>query len=202
MKSAATQEANDMVRRVLARSALLAILLTPTPAAAQSLRIHGANPDAQRCFESAQQAVQFEQASPFERIPCGTALEASGLSAGDRSATYVNRGVISMALREYESALADFDAAMALHPSHGAIYLNRGNVFFRHGSYDSAISEYTRALASEMAEYQVAYLNRGMAHESLGNLAIAEDDYRQAVELAPTWGLALSKLARVMSKQN
>jgi Tfp pilus assembly protein PilF len=75
-------------------------------------------------------------------------------------------------------------------------------VFFHQGAYDSAISEYTRALTSEMAEYQVAYLNRGMAHESIGHLSLAEDDYRQAVELAPTWGLALSKLARVMSKQN
>ncbi len=71
-----------------------------------------------------------------------------------------------------------------------------------HDGYDSAIGEYTKALAAEMDEYQVAYLNRGMAHEILGHLEAAEADYRRALELAPEWGLAISKLARVLVKQN
>ena len=49
----------------------------------------------------------------------------------------------------------------------------------------SAIDEYTRALESEMDEYQVAYLNRGMAHEILGEYEAAEADYREALALAP-----------------
>ena len=105
-----------------------------------------------------------------------------------------------MALEEYASALRDFDVAKSLYPDHGAIYVNRGNVLFIREDYDSAIEEYTRALGAEMSESQVAYLNRGMAHEILGHRDAAEDDYRQALELAPGWGLAISKLARVSSK--
>ena len=120
----------------------------------------------------------------------------------DKAATYVNRGILSMALAEYGKALEDFDGAMLLHPSYGAIYLNRGNVFFIRDAYDDAIAQYTKALEAEMVEYQVAYLNRGMAHEILGHFDAAEADYRQALALAPEWGLAISKLARVLGKQH
>ncbi len=51
-----------------------------------------------------------------------------------------------------------------------------------------------------MDEYEVAYLNRGMAHELRGDLNAAEADYRQALQLRPEWGTALSKLARVLTK--
>jgi tetratricopeptide (TPR) repeat protein len=135
-------------------------------------------------------------------MSCTTALESGKLSIKDRAATHVNRGILSMALEEYGSALGDFDAATELYPEYGAIYLNRGNVFFIRESYDSAIAEYTKALAAEMNEYQVAYLNRGMAHENLGHWEAAAADYREALALDPQWGLAISKLARVSAKRN
>ncbi len=53
-----------------------------------------------------------------------------------------------------------------------------------------------------MSEYQVAHLNRGMAHESLGHYQDAEADYRRALTLAPSWLLAETKLARVLGKMN
>jgi tetratricopeptide (TPR) repeat protein len=98
--------------------------------------------------------------------------------------------------------MRDYEAARELHPEFGAIYVNRGNIFFVRGTYDSAIVEYTRALDAEMSDYQVAHLNRGMAHESLGHYPDAEADYRRALALAPNWPLAETKLARVLGKMN
>ena len=178
------------------------LLLLPLGANAQAIKIFGPDPDARKCFESARKAADFGATTPYARNSCTSALGADGLRTKDRAATHVNRGILSMALEEYGSALGDFDAAMVLHPEYGAIYVNRGNVFFIHDGYDSAIAEYTKALAAEMEEYQVAYLNRGMAHEILGHWDAAEADYRRALALAPEWGLAISKLARVLSKRN
>jgi tetratricopeptide (TPR) repeat protein len=129
-------------------------------------------------------------------------LESGKLSTKDKAATHVNRGILSMALEEYGSALGDFDAAAELHPDYGAIYLNRGNIFFIQESYDRAIAEYTKALAAEMDEPQVAYLNRGMAYETLAHWEAAAADYRGALELDPQWGVAISKLAGVSAKLN
>jgi tetratricopeptide (TPR) repeat protein len=191
-----------MIGHVAVCSALFAIgLLLPLRGSAQAVRVYGVDSDARQCFDSARRAVTFGETTPFARRSCTTAL-ANELQTGDRAATHVNRGILSMALKKYPNALGDFEAAMVLHPEYGAIYVNRGNVFFIHDRYVSAIAEYTRALAAEMDEYQVAYLNRGMAHEVLGDLEAAEADYRRALELAPEWGLAISKLARVLAKQH
>jgi tetratricopeptide (TPR) repeat protein len=178
------------------------LLLLPLGAGAQAIRTFGPDPDARSCFESARATAFFGGTTPYARTSCTSALASGELRTKDRAATHVNRGILSMALQEYSSAMGDFDAAMVLYPAYGAIYVNRGNVFFLHDSYDSAIAEYTEALAADMNEYQVAYLNRGMAHEILGHWEAAEADYRRALALAPEWGLAISKLARVLAKQN
>ncbi len=192
-----------MIAHVVVCSAVLATgLLLPLRADAQAVMIYGRNPDARRCFESARTAVAFGGTSPSALTSCRKALEGGDLKSKDRAATHVNRGILSMALSDYEKALQDFDAAMDLHPGYGAIYVNRGNVFFIRDAYDDAIAEYTRALEAEMIEYQVAYLNRGMVHETLGHWEAAEADYRRALALDPNWGLAISKLARVLGKRN
>ncbi len=178
------------------------LLLLPLRGDAQAVRIYGPDLDARECFDSARTAVDFGDTTPYALKSCTTALEAGRLQTKDKAATRVNRGILSMALREYAKALEDFDSAMNLYPRYGAIYVNRGNVFFIRDSYDRAVAEYTKALEAEMNEYQVAYLNRGMAHEILGHWEAAEADYRRALALAPKWGLAISKLARVLGKRD
>jgi len=192
-----------MIGHVVVCSVVLTTgLLLPLRADAQALRIFGPDPDARECFHSARTAVDFGKTSRSALTSCNDALKGGNLKIKDRAATHVNRGILSMALSEYEEALQDFDVAMDLHPGHGAIYVNRGNVFFIRDAYDDAIAEYTKALGAEMNEYQVAYLNRGMAHETLRHWDAAAADYRRALTLDPEWGLAISKLARVLGKRN
>ena len=176
-------------------------LLLPLRADAQAVRVYGSDSDARMCFDSARTAVDFGATSRPALTSCTNALQGGNLKIKDRAATHVNRGILSMALGDYEKALEDFDTATELHPGFGAIYVNRGNIFFIRDAYDDAIAEYTKALGAGMAEYQVAYLNRGMAHETLRNWEAAEHDYRQALALDPEWGLAISKLARLLVKR-
>ena len=176
--------------------------LLPFQAAAQAVSIYGPDPAARECHDSAKRAVDLDMATPGALRPCTKALGGGKLETRDRAATHVNRGVLNAALGDYERANHDYDAAMDLYPRYGAIYVNRGNIFFLSESYDSAIVEYTKALEAEMREYQIAYLNRGMAYENLGHWKDAEADYRRALELAPDWILASIKLARVLGKMN
>jgi tetratricopeptide (TPR) repeat protein len=191
------------VLRILLLGMLVVVgLLLPTRRAdAQSVRVYGNNPDAQLCFASARDAATFGLVGVSSRMPCSAALASGNLQPRAKAATHVNRGVVSIALGEHESALDDFDAAMRIHPDYGAIYLNRGNVFFIREFYDDAIAEYTKALDAEMDEVQVAYLNRGMAHEHLAQWDAAEADYRRALEIYPEWGVAMSKLDRLSDKR-
>ena len=191
-----------MRNHVIVSLVLTTSFLLPLRAVAQAISIYGPDPAARECYESAQRVVELGGTIAFSLGPCTRALEQRKLKVRDRAATHVNRGILSAASADFPRAMRDYEAARELHPEFGAIYVNRGNIFFVRGTYDSAIVEYTRALDAEMSDYQVAHLNRGMAHESLGHYPDAEADYRRALALAPNWPLAETKLARVLGKMN
>ncbi|MCH8136715.1 MAG: hypothetical protein IIB77_12105, partial [Proteobacteria bacterium] len=86
-------------------------LLLPLRANAQAVRIYGSDTDARVCFDSARTAVDFGATSQSALASCTNALEGGNLKSKDRAATHVNRGILSMALSDYEQALQDFDAA-------------------------------------------------------------------------------------------
>ncbi len=181
---------------------VLILLVLPFIAGAQSITVLGDSVDAKECFTSAKFAIQMQSTSQSEVDACSRALMFQNLRLRDKAATYVNRGILYVALEEYQLAIKDYEFAKNLYPSFGAIHVNRGNLFFLGQSYDSAIMEYTKALDLDLHQDYVAYLNRGMAYEKLGKLLDAETNYRQAIELRPEWVLAKSKLERVLIKIN
>lgn len=181
---------------------VMLMLAIPCSSIAQSVTVLGESADARECYFSAQIAIQMQSASNAEIQDCTNALAFSNLRLRDKAATYINRGILYVAMQEYEAAIKDYARAMELYPEFGAIYVNRGNLFFLGESYDSAITEYSKALDMGLHQDYVAHLNRGMAYEKLGKLYEAEADYRQAIELAPDWIVAKNKLERVLLKIN
>ena len=169
---------------------------------AQSVTIIGDSKDAQECFFSAQLAVQMQSASRSEVSACTRALLNGNLRLRDKAATFINRGILYVAIEEYKMAIDDYERAEQLYPEFGAIHVNRGNLFFLGESYDNAILEYNKALDMGLNQTYVAHLNRGMAYEKLGKLQQAEADYRQAIDQAPQWQTPKDKLERVLSKIN
>ncbi|MBT7952358.1 MAG: tetratricopeptide repeat protein [Gammaproteobacteria bacterium] len=180
----------------------LFLMTSPFSASAQSVTILGDSDDARECYFSAGIAIQMQNTSSSEIETCSRAIGLGNLRLRDKAATFVNRGILYAADEQYQEAIKDYERAMKLYPEFGAIYVNRGNLFFLGQSYDSAILEYTKALDLDLRQDYVAYLNRGMAYEKLGKLSNAESDYRLAIELAPEWSVAKSKLERVLIKIN
>ena len=114
----------------------LVFLISPATASAQSVTILGNSTDAKECFFSAGLAVQMESTSRSELQTCNKALKNPNLGIRDKAATYVNRGILYVALEDYQMAIKDYANAMKLYPKFGAIYVNRGNLFFIGKSYD------------------------------------------------------------------
>ena len=175
------------------------LLLLCSPASSQSITVLG-NGAAQNCYRAALTAAQLHVTSRDDIKQCTTALEYTALDLRDRAATFVNRGVVYLAEERYQLALEDFEAAERLKSDFGEIFVNRGNLYFLGRSFEKAIDQYTHALELGMNKEHIAYLNRGMAHESLKQIEHAEADYRRALEILPEWSKATAKLEKLLAK--
>jgi tetratricopeptide (TPR) repeat protein len=152
------------------------------------------------CFNAAQALSGSGNALPgFQRndalASCTQALS-SKMIAKDRIATLVNRGNIEAASGDVTSALADYDAALAMNAKMADIYIDRGSALMRATRYDEARASFDQAVALGGANAYFAYFNRALAEEKAGDINSAYQDYKQAVALAPNYQPARSELAR------
>jgi tetratricopeptide (TPR) repeat protein len=179
-------------------SALLAVtILGAWPAQAATTMI-GDKPAAACAKAAAAQQPGANISSPSNRAAlghCNVALR-DKLTAGDRTATLVNRGIINAAMGRADAALADYNDALARAPELSDAYLNRGAALMQLGRHQDAKADFDRALALNTDHAAIAYFNRGMANEKLGVLPAAYHDYRQAQALAPDFKPASIELAR------
>ncbi len=185
----------------LVNSLAVALCLAPLALSAQSMTVIGGEATAQECFRAATLAAQLNIASHGDLESCTFALDHAHLRIHDRAATYLNRGIVNAAIGEFDAAKKDYERARRLAPEHGEIYVNRGNIFFLGQVYDKAVREYTHALELDIAKKHVAHFNRALAYEKLGEFGKAESDYLTALELAPEWEAAKTKLSRLREKQ-
>ncbi len=84
-------------------------------------------------------------------------------------------------MRDFKSALADFDAALKLNPKYADALNNRAITKKKMGDLAGAIADYTEALKCDPSLYRV-YLNRGIAHSEAGDVAAAMQDLSTAVD--------------------
>ena len=162
--------------------AMAGLLIRSGPGAAQlSVTRFGASA-ARACYEA---ALSLHADDPAE---CDRALSEEALSARDRRATLVNRGIILNRAGRYAEAVADFDAALKSRPGLPEASLNRGNARFFQKDYDGALADYRAALANGLRTPAVAWYNIGLALEATGDRAGAAAAYDEALRLDP--GLA------------
>jgi tetratricopeptide (TPR) repeat protein len=172
----------------LAAAALVYVTHSPAHAASSVI---GAGP-ARACFEAANSG----RADLTALIDCDTAISGQELSARDRAATVVNRGVIHLLRRDAASALKDFDRAISWRPDLGEAYVNRGAALILQGDFQGAVASIDRGIELGAEDPHEAYFNRAIAHEKLDDMRAAYADYRRAVELKPDWALPQQELAR------
>lgn len=148
------------------------------------------------CSQSAK-AVSANHAPNSEAMhECNLAIEDDILSNHDLAATYVNRGVLYLALQDYANAKRDFDKAAATEPTLGEAYVNRGAALIGLGREREGITDIDKGISLNAVELEKAYFNRALAEERLDDLKSAYSDYQKALEIKPDWAMAKAELAR------
>lgn len=132
---------------------------------------------------------------------CSHALSDDPLSPHDRAATYVNRGVILVARRQFDAAIADFDRSIKILPRNGEAFVDRGAAELGQKRYAEALKDLDHGLELGAPEPEKAWYDKGVAHEALGDVKSAYLDYKKALELKPDWDLPKKELSRFTVKE-
>lgn len=148
---------------------------------------------ARSCYE----AAEHENASDAAMRTCDYALTSEGLTAHERTATFVNRGIIYFHRSRFDRAIEDFDRAIELDPDEAEAFLNKGVALMRRDeSGAEALPLFTMAIDMGTEEPALAYYARGVANELNGDLTAAYHDIRRASQIDPEWDLPSQDLAR------
>lgn len=147
------------------------------------------NSPAHACFEAADMGST-------DLSSCTFALEEMNLSTKDRASTYINRGIIYARIGDTNSALADYDKGLTTDSNVGEGYVDRGAALITLKHFADALEDIDRGIQLGTNKLQNAYYDRAIAHESLGNVRAAYDDYKMAVQIKPDFTPALEQLMR------
>jgi len=104
---------------------------------------------------------------------------------------------------DYAAAIKDYDKAIELEPNYPIAYKNRGFTYRVTNDLEGAIRDYTKAIEfnPRLAE---AYNARGYAYEvraKTGDRALAEADYKKAIEIQPSYETAKRNLKDLRGKK-
>jgi tetratricopeptide (TPR) repeat protein len=95
-----------------------------------------------------------------------------------------NRGNALSELKRHAEALASYNRAAALWPSHAPLLNNRGNALFALGRKLEALAAFDRSIAAG-PDYADAHFNRGNVLRELGRRTEAVASFDRAAALAP-----------------
>lgn len=177
------------LRRLFAYSAA-AVIVGVLPASA-AVSVLGAGL-AQSCYK----AAEFNGDPDSGITTCTLALEQQALTPTDRAATYINRGILRARKADPKGALVDYDAGLRLNPDLAEGYVDRGATYIALRRYKDALADIDKGLSLGAKKPHIAYYDRAIADEALGDIRAAYHDYKKAVELAPDFELAKQQLRR------
>ncbi|MEO7240276.1 MAG: hypothetical protein ABIW16_02655 [Sphingomicrobium sp.] len=179
------------MKALILSAAVLAACAVPTAAVQASVFTLG-GPLSVDCYRSAE--ARATTRSAFE--VCDRSLSNEPLTAQDRAATLINRGVLHMIQGAYAAADRDYDAAAGLDPRLPDPWLNKAFIRIRQGAGSDAVPLLDKAIALGPRREALAYLARGMALEQAGRIPEAYADLRRAQQLEPKWWMPAKELAR------
>jgi tetratricopeptide (TPR) repeat protein len=127
---------------------------------------------------------------------CTSAIDETALSPKDRAATLINRGILKSRSQDVAGALDDYDRGILLDGNLGEAYVDRGAAYIVMRRYEDALTDINKGIALGSNRLQIAYYDRAIVQEALGNIRGAYQDYKKAAEIQPDFTLALEQLAR------
>jgi tetratricopeptide (TPR) repeat protein len=175
-------------RDLFAFTALTALATVPANAAITVL----GESLAHNCY----QAAEFG-GDPSEGIAtCTDALNGPALTHSDRAATLINRGILKSRDEDAPGALVDYNAGLDLDASLGEGYVDRGATYIVLRNYDQALVDINKGITLGAKRPEIAYYDRAIVDEALGDVRGAYMDYKKAVEIQPDFALANEELVR------
>jgi len=178
------------VLRLGATTALTVMTVLVTLGASRGAETVISEGAARDCFA----AALYTRSSPQSIATCSDALDAGSLSREDRTATFVNRGILKERLSDFQGALSDYDQSLALRPDLAEAYLNRGAVLTKLARFHDALEDLNKAITLSTVSAHIAYYDRGQAREYSGDLTGACADYQKALALQPNYFPASQRL--------
>jgi tetratricopeptide (TPR) repeat protein len=94
-----------------------------------------------------------------------------------------NRGLTYAAMKQYDKAIADYDQAIRIEPR-ANFFTNRGDSCQFKGELGTALGDYESALRLD-PNFALAYNNRAVLYNKMGDRAKALADYEAALRLDP-----------------
>ena len=174
----------------LAFAATMAALFFAIPAHA-AVMVVGEGPE-RGCYLDARTQAYTNEALQL----CNNAIANSSLTLHDRAATFVNRGVILLGMGKVDTAMVDFNECLRIMPDQGDAYLNRGAAYIALKQYSNALTEIQKSFPLHPTDMAVAYYDRAVAEEDLGQLRDAFNDYQEAAKEQPTFIAANEAVSR------
>ena len=153
------------------------------------LVVDGGKPDK----EEANLEARKKYAAGIELLQRGDAsrandylVEAASENPKNALAVYY-QGLIDYTQKDINSAIANYDKAIAVNPDFSLAYFSRGLANYRLGNKSEAMDDYNKALQINPTD-PWSYLNRGIVREDLNDIEGALADYNSAIKIDPDYG--------------
>lgn len=104
---------------------------------------------------------------------------------------YYNRGNALSGLKQYSSALEDYDGAIRLKPDNAVAFSNRGIALTELKRFDEALESFDRAIGLK-PDYAEAHSNRGIALQQVERFDAAVESFDRAIAIMPNYAEAYS----------
>lgn len=180
--------------RIQSLSAILfggaAIAAFAAPQAQAAVTVLG-NGVAHACYEVAEYGGNAHDGI----AECTLALDEEALPIDQRAATFINRGILRSRNDDPNGALDDYNRGLDLRPNLGEGYVDRGAVMILFQRYEDARADITKGLSLNTNKPEIAYYDRAVADEALGDIRGAYEDCKKAVDIAPDFPEAVNDLA-------
>lgn len=100
------------------------------------------------------------------------------------------------AKEQLDEALTYSDKAIAYNDRNDFAYYMKASVLINQDKLAEAVENYDRAIA--LNDFFNYVIDRGVAHKTMGNVDLAIDDFRHAIQLDPTLAIAHVNLGRAL----
>jgi tetratricopeptide (TPR) repeat protein len=125
---------------------------------------------------------------------CDDALKTEAMNSSDRASTLINRAIMKARSGDADGAMGDYGSALGIGSRAGEAYLNRSATLIAMKRYADAQQDADRAVQFGTTRMEVAYYNRGLANEQLGNIQAAYEDFKAALRVEPNFTAASEEL--------